>query len=76
MIRREAFIWSNLSHLNVLRCLGFSNHHDRFALVSPWMERGTILQYIESNTSPEHVDVLEIVSTSTLSIVIHLIHNS
>lgn len=50
-IQEEISIWSSLEHQNILPLKGFTffppeaSEVSVFALVSPWMERGTLLDY-------------------------------
>ncbi|KAF9469363.1 kinase-like domain-containing protein [Collybia nuda] len=47
---REAYIWSRLSHINVVPFYGVYNiGHARLALVSPWIENGNINHYLRIN---------------------------
>ncbi|TDL15452.1 kinase-like protein [Rickenella mellea] len=60
MIAKEIKIWSTLDHLNVLPLLGFIVDGDKFpALVSEWMDHGTILKYIKAN---RQADLLPLVN--------------
>jgi len=56
---REVVLWSTLSHPNVLKLLGVQEDVERgqFVTVAEWMERGTIMEYIESH----HTNRLELV---------------
>ncbi|KAF8998572.1 kinase-like domain-containing protein [Cyathus striatus] len=51
---REALVWRQLNHPNVLPFLGANDQmfHQRFCLVSPWMENGNIMQFLERH--PNH----------------------
>ncbi|KAG6878877.1 hypothetical protein C0992_006967 [Termitomyces sp. T32_za158] len=49
-ISREAIIWRQLSHPNVLPFLGLSRIQEKLFLVSPWAENGHINTYLKSNT--------------------------
>ncbi|KAG9082428.1 hypothetical protein FS749_006848 [Ceratobasidium sp. UAMH 11750] len=46
---RELYIWSRLKHDNVLPLLGLAQYRDQMAMISPWMDNGTLLEYIERN---------------------------
>ncbi|KAG8711233.1 hypothetical protein FRC09_020707 [Ceratobasidium sp. 395] len=46
---RELDTWSRFEHKNIVKLLGLSQFRDRMAMVSPWMENGSLLQYIERN---------------------------
>ncbi|KAF8071435.1 kinase-like domain-containing protein [Lyophyllum atratum] len=45
---KEAILWGQLSHPNVLPIYGLYRFRRRFCLVSPWMEAGDIDQYLKS----------------------------
>ncbi|QRV74287.1 Serine/threonine-protein kinase [Ceratobasidium sp. AG-Ba] len=46
---RELYLWSLLKHRNVMELLGLVVFRDRLAMVSPWMNNGTLVTYIEGN---------------------------
>lgn len=49
---REAILWSRLSHPNVLPFYGIfhlKTMQRRFCLVSPWMDNGTLNEFLEEN---------------------------
>ena len=47
---KEVVTWSNLSHDNVLPFYGvFSDQGEHFVLVSPFMAKGNVRQYLQSN---------------------------
>ncbi|KAG8780113.1 hypothetical protein FRC12_023436 [Ceratobasidium sp. 428] len=43
---REGYNWSKFKHPNILRLLGVARLGDEVVLVSPWIERGTLSEYI------------------------------
>ncbi|EMD35846.1 hypothetical protein CERSUDRAFT_52904, partial [Gelatoporia subvermispora B] len=45
---QQAVLWKHLQHNNIVRFLGvdYSLFHERTALVSTWMEHGSIVQYL------------------------------
>ena len=48
---REAIVWQQLRHPNLLPFLGMyylESTGDRLALVSPWMDRGNLPQYLKA----------------------------
>ncbi|KAF8186919.1 kinase-like domain-containing protein [Mycena galopus ATCC 62051] len=51
---REALIWRQLSHPNLLPFFGLHYWGSRLCLVSPWMPNGHILQFLE--TAPPDTD--------------------
>ncbi|KAJ7124051.1 kinase-like domain-containing protein [Mycena crocata] len=48
---REALVWRQISHPNLLPFLGMYYLDERLCLVSPWMENGNILQFMTKNPS-------------------------
>ncbi|KAK7041495.1 hypothetical protein VNI00_009363 [Paramarasmius palmivorus] len=61
---REAIVWRQLIHPNVLPCLGLyylDNKQERMCLVSPWMENGNLAHYLQ-NTPCDSVKQLQLVS--------------
>lgn len=44
---REAAVWKNLSHPNVVPLIGVT--FEPFQLVSQWMSRGELREYVENN---------------------------
>ncbi|KAG9101920.1 Adaptor for signal transduction [Ceratobasidium sp. UAMH 11750] len=46
---RELYVWSRLKHENILPLLGLAQYRDQMAMLSPWMDNGTLLDYIERN---------------------------
>ena len=56
---KEVVLWSTLSHPNILKLVGVQEDVKRrqFAIVSEWMSRGNIMEFIENN----HANRLELV---------------
>ena len=48
---KEVVLWSTLSHPNILKLVGVQEDMKRrqFAIVSEWMTRGNIMEFIENN---------------------------
>ncbi|KAJ7821966.1 kinase-like domain-containing protein, partial [Mycena leptocephala] len=46
---REALIWRQLAHPNILPFFGVYYLDNRLCLVSPWMENGNIMKFLEIN---------------------------
>jgi serine/threonine protein kinase len=62
---KEAVLWGQLRHPNVLPFYGvyrLDDSHGRICLVSPWMENGTIVEYLRNNPNENR---LLLVSSST-----------
>jgi serine/threonine protein kinase len=58
---REALVWRQLSHPNLLPFFGLYFLENRLCLVSPWMENGHIMDFLR-DASPDH-DRLALVRT-------------
>ena len=56
----EAVIWKRLSHPNLLPFLGVNQKLFPLAMISEWMEHGTILQFVKRNPAANR---LKLVST-------------
>ena len=50
--------WNTLRHPNVLPLLGVTMTENRFVMVSEWMEKGNISEFLKADTK---VDRLELV---------------
>jgi hypothetical protein len=46
---RELYNWSKAKHVNILELLGVAIFRDQLAMVSPWMENGTLSSYVSRN---------------------------
>ncbi|KAG8725010.1 hypothetical protein FRC09_010214 [Ceratobasidium sp. 395] len=46
---RELYHWSKLKHKNVLELLGVAMFQEQLAMISPWMNNGTLDAYIRQN---------------------------
>jgi serine/threonine protein kinase len=73
-LRREIYIWSRLSHDNILPILGLyidssKESHELPALVSPWCEKGNLTEYLraaEQAGSPRSEPILGILGSLDL----------
>ncbi|KAJ7829586.1 kinase-like domain-containing protein, partial [Mycena olivaceomarginata] len=53
---REALIWRQLSHPNLLPFFGLYYVDNRLSLVSPWMENGHLLEFLrQASTNINHL---------------------
>ncbi|QRV94765.1 kinase domain protein [Ceratobasidium sp. AG-Ba] len=52
---REIYTWSRLSHPNVLRLLGLVEYRGQIGMLSLWMDRGAIRDYLAQNTSADRL---------------------
>ncbi|KDQ55758.1 hypothetical protein JAAARDRAFT_133559 [Jaapia argillacea MUCL 33604] len=57
---REALVWRQQSHRHILPFLGIDNNNN-FSLVSPWMQHGSVIQYLETS-GRESIEVVPILS--------------
>ncbi|KAF9644747.1 kinase-like protein, partial [Thelephora ganbajun] len=56
---REVMIWRTLRHPNVLPLLGATMTKDQFVMVSPWMDNGSINEFLKRNgTSVNRLELL------------------
>lgn len=60
---REALIWRQLCHPNLLPFFGVYYTEKRLCLVSPWMESGNVMQYLRKQ-SPDINRCLSLVGLS------------
>ncbi|KAJ7139286.1 kinase-like domain-containing protein [Mycena epipterygia] len=56
---REAVIWRQLSHPNLLPFFGLYYLDTRLCLVSPWMEHGHLLQFLRN--APSNIDRVSVI---------------
>ncbi|KAF9459089.1 kinase-like domain-containing protein [Collybia nuda] len=52
---REAVLWGQLSHPNLLPFFGLFRFRSRMCLVSPWMDNGAIIYYLENNPNVDRL---------------------
>ncbi|KAJ7678058.1 kinase-like domain-containing protein [Mycena polygramma] len=57
---REALIWRQLCHPNVLPFFGVYYLENRLCLISPWMENGNMMEFL-TNENPDHEDRLSLI---------------
>ncbi|KAG9109089.1 hypothetical protein FRC07_008368, partial [Ceratobasidium sp. 392] len=54
---RELYYWSKLKHENVLKLLGFAMFQGQLAMISRWMENGTLNDYIRKHPEEDRWDL-------------------
>lgn len=54
---RELHTWSKCKHPNVLPLYGLVTFRDRIGMVSPWMSKGTLPQYLVANPDANRRDL-------------------
>jgi serine/threonine protein kinase len=57
MVCREAVIWKDLSHRNVLPLLGVSDSKPPYML-SEWMKNGDLRNYLEKSPHPNRLSLV------------------
>ncbi|KAG8725324.1 hypothetical protein FRC09_002206 [Ceratobasidium sp. 395] len=60
---REIYTWSKLKHPNVLELSGLAIFRDQISIVSPWMENGTLPEYITKNPTIDRPKLCAQIST-------------
>ena len=55
---REGVAWKHLRHPNILPLIGVTVSNQRFAMVSAWMENGSINEFVGKD---RHVNRIELV---------------
>ncbi|KAF8596626.1 kinase-like protein [Ceratobasidium sp. AG-I] len=53
----EIYAWSKCRHPNVLEPLGLAEFRGQMCLVSPWMEFGSVLQYLDFNPDTDRYPI-------------------
>ncbi|KAG6848458.1 hypothetical protein H0H93_016807 [Arthromyces matolae] len=48
-LSREAVLWGQLSHSNVLAFYGLFRHQNQVCFVAPWIKNGDIQTYLKNN---------------------------
>ncbi|GLB37954.1 putative as part of the replication protein A (RPA RP-A), a single-stranded DNA-binding heterotrimeric complex, may play an essential role in DNA replication, recombination and repair [Lyophyllum shimeji] len=52
---KEAILWGQLSHLNLLPFFGMFRFKNRISLVAPWMEHGDMNEYLKNHPAANRV---------------------
>ncbi|KAG9094799.1 hypothetical protein FS749_011794 [Ceratobasidium sp. UAMH 11750] len=58
LVAREIHTWSKCKHENVLELYGLAQHRGQLAMVSPWMENGSLPEYIAKNPGVDRLDLV------------------
>ncbi|KIY62613.1 kinase-like protein [Cylindrobasidium torrendii FP15055 ss-10] len=58
--RREALLWRQLDHPNILPFLGINDElfYPSFCLISPWLENGSVNNFLKSNPSFDRMECI------------------
>ncbi|KAG9094795.1 hypothetical protein FS749_011790 [Ceratobasidium sp. UAMH 11750] len=56
-IAREIHAWSKCNHENILALFGLAQYRGRLAIVSPWMENGTLPEYIAKEPDVDRLEL-------------------
>ncbi|KAF9016270.1 kinase-like protein [Hymenopellis radicata] len=67
--RREALLWRQLRHPSILPFYGVSDElfAPRLCLISPWMENGTLVEFLKSNPQHDRMKAANILVKNDLS---------
>ncbi|KAG9128389.1 hypothetical protein FRC07_014803 [Ceratobasidium sp. 392] len=57
-VARHLYVWSRLKHDNILQLLGVAQFRDHIAMISPWMDHGNLLEYLERNPTADRYRLL------------------
>jgi len=55
---REVMAWKSLHHPNVLPLLGVTMAKDRFVMVSEWMVKGNINEFVKAEPSADRLELV------------------
>ena len=66
---REVVTWKTLRHPNVLPLLGVTMTETRFVMVSEWMEKGNINEFVKRNAETNRLMLVRLCSRSSFSLV-------
>lgn len=64
----EAAIWKSASHNNVLRFLGVWEANNTVYLVSPWLDSGTVMQYLGAHPNADRTKFVSAINVSGLEL--------
>ncbi|CUA69591.1 hypothetical protein RSOLAG22IIIB_08598 [Rhizoctonia solani] len=53
----EIYVWSKCKHPNVLELIGVAQYRDRIAMVSPWMEKGSLTWFLSQNPTVDKYEM-------------------
>ncbi|CAE6452939.1 unnamed protein product [Rhizoctonia solani] len=54
---RELYFWSGYKHDNILPLLGFAVLDGNLAMISPWIENGSVTEYVRKQQKPDYHDL-------------------
>ncbi|KAF8600597.1 kinase-like protein, partial [Ceratobasidium sp. AG-I] len=57
-IARELDTWSRLRHVDVLEFFGVASYNGQIVLISPWMENGSVSNFISKNPEADRYDLV------------------
>jgi hypothetical protein len=56
-------MWSKSTHPNILPLAGLAVINDKLAMVAPWMEYGSLLDYVHANPTADRCNIVRIQHT-------------
>ena len=60
-------VWANLNHPNVVRLLGHSREPEGPALISPYYENGSVIDYLAAHSTADRNLIVRIIPFFDLS---------
>jgi hypothetical protein len=63
----DVVTWNSLRHPNVLRLLGVTMTKTQFVMVSEWMVKGTINEFVKANANTDRLELVRFCSGSSPS---------
>ena len=76
MFCKEVMTWKSLRHPNVLPFLGVRMRGNNFAMVSEWMDNGSINHFIKANRDANRFELVGCHSCSLLHLALTIISDS
>jgi serine/threonine protein kinase len=67
MIAKEAILWNYLEHPNITPLLGLyfiDDARNRISLVSPWMEKGDLVEFLKKNPTAPRIHIVRLLADS------------
>ena len=55
---RDVVVWKTLRHPNVLPLLGVTMTENRFVMVSEWMVKGDINEFVKANINADRLELV------------------
>jgi hypothetical protein len=60
MLYKEVLTWKTLQHPNVLSLVGVTVSGTQFAMISEWMEKGSLVEFVKANPDANRLKLVSI----------------